>query len=66
MDNQTNSISEELKKKEIKISITNDGKLITLKIRERLFQKGFTTSQNGKGYGLYIVRKKYVKHIPGQ
>ncbi|MFX0125139.1 MAG: PAS domain S-box protein [Candidatus Hodarchaeota archaeon] len=55
-------ISEGLKKKVMKISITNDGKAITPKIREKLFQKGFTTKKDGRGYGLHIVRKLCEAH----
>ncbi|MFX0207822.1 MAG: ATP-binding protein, partial [Candidatus Hodarchaeota archaeon] len=51
------NISEELKKRQINISIVNDGKPIAPKVRDKLLQKGFTTMRNGRGYGLHIVKK---------
>ncbi len=42
--------------------ISNDGKPIPQEIRNNIFQKGFTTKDNGKGLGLSIVKKLVAAH----
>ncbi len=45
-----------------KIRILNDGKAIPELQRPKLFLRGFTTSKNGKGFGLTIVKRLVEAH----
>ena len=54
--------SKETTKRGNSIIITNDGKQIPYEIREKIFKKGFTTSETGTGFGLYIVKKLCEAH----
>ncbi len=40
-----------------KISIENNGTLIPPEIREKIFTDGFTTKENGSGFGLMLTQK---------
>lgn len=44
------------------ISISNDGAEIPEKHRKKLFQRGFTTSKTGKGFGLAIAKRIVDAH----
>ncbi|MFX0171802.1 MAG: sensor histidine kinase [Candidatus Hodarchaeota archaeon] len=44
------------------LTITNDGKQIPEEIRKKIFARGFSTKENGKGLGLYIVKKLIEAH----
>ncbi len=44
------------------IAISNDGMEIPSKYRPNLFQRGFTTSKTGKGFGLTIARRIVEAH----
>lgn len=44
------------------ITIYNDGREIPDKIRPKLFQRGFSTSKTGKGFGLAIVKRIVEAH----
>jgi PAS domain S-box-containing protein len=44
------------------ISVSNDGVEIPEKHRSKLFQRGFTTSKTGKGFGLAIARRIVEAH----
>ena len=44
------------------IDISNDGKEIPQNIRGRIFNRGFTTSASGQGFGLTIVRRLVEAH----
>ncbi len=44
------------------ITISNDGKVIPDTVRSKVFLRGFTTSQNGKGFGLAIVKRLVEAH----
>ncbi|MFX0113827.1 MAG: PAS domain S-box protein [Candidatus Hodarchaeota archaeon] len=44
------------------ILIINNGKLISSEDREKIFQRGFTTKEEGKGLGLTIVQKLVEAH----
>lgn len=44
------------------ITISNDGLEIPEKIRSRLFQRGFSTSKTGKGFGLAIAKRIVEAH----
>ena len=46
----------------IRIVVSNDGKPIPNDLRPNVFQKGFTTKEKGKGYGLSIVKKLVEVH----
>ncbi len=46
----------------IRIVISNDGKPIPNDLRPNVFQRGFTTKEKGKGYGLSIVKKLVEAH----
>ncbi len=45
-----------------RIRITNDGKIIPDFQRSKIFLRGFTTSKNGQGYGLAIVKRLVEAH----
>ncbi len=45
-----------------RIRVTNDGKTIPDKLRSKIFLRGFTTSRDGQGYGLAIVRRLVEAH----
>ncbi len=45
-----------------RIKVTNDGKAIPATQRSKIFQRGFTTSKNGQGYGLAIVKHLVEAH----
>ena len=47
---------------EDRISIRNDGNLIPEEIGEKVFDRGFTTSKEGSGLGLYITKKLCNAH----
>ncbi|MHA2364390.1 MAG: ATP-binding protein [Candidatus Hodarchaeales archaeon] len=44
------------------ISVINDGKHISPAVRDKLFDKGFSTKNEGKGLGLTIVKKIIRAH----
>jgi PAS domain S-box-containing protein len=44
------------------ISVSNDGVEIPEKYRSKLFQRGFTTSKTGKGFGLAITKRIVEAH----
>ncbi len=44
------------------VHVTNDGKTIPEIQRPKIFLRGFTTSKNGQGYGLAIVRRLVEAH----
>ena len=44
------------------IRVTNDGKTIPEIQKPKIFLRGFTTSKNGQGYGLAIVRRLVEAH----
>ncbi|MFW9794987.1 MAG: PAS domain S-box protein, partial [Candidatus Thorarchaeota archaeon] len=44
------------------ITISNDGKSIPDSVRSKIFQRGFTTSQIGQGFGLAIVKRLVEAH----
>lgn len=44
------------------LTITNDGKQIPEEIHKKIFVRGFSTKENGKGLGLYIVKKLIEAH----
>ena len=44
------------------LGITNNGKPIDLKIKDIIFNRGFTTSKEDNGLGLYIVQKIVTSH----
>ncbi|MHA1851759.1 MAG: sensor histidine kinase, partial [Candidatus Thorarchaeota archaeon] len=44
------------------IIVQNDGKEIPEVIRSKVFQKGFTTSRSGQGFGLTIVKRIVDAH----
>ncbi|MHA1959906.1 MAG: PAS domain S-box protein [Candidatus Thorarchaeota archaeon] len=46
----------------IDILIANDGECISEELREKIFLRGFTTKDGGKGLGLAIVRKLVEAH----
>ncbi|MHA2232458.1 MAG: PAS domain S-box protein, partial [Candidatus Hodarchaeales archaeon] len=46
----------------IDLLISNDGKPISLENRSRIFQRGFTTKENGGGLGLRIIKKLIEAH----
>lgn len=45
-----------------RIRVTNDGKIIPEIQQSKIFLRGFTTSKNGQGYGLAIVRRLVEAH----
>jgi PAS domain S-box-containing protein len=45
-----------------RIRVANDGKTIPEIQRSKIFLRGFTTSKNGQGYGLAIVRRLVEAH----
>jgi len=45
-----------------RIRMTNDGKSIPELQRSKIFLRGFTTSKNGQGYGLAIVKRLVEAH----
>ena len=45
-----------------RIRVTNNGKQIPELQRPKIFLRGFTTSKNGQGYGLAIVRRLVEAH----
>ena len=47
---------------EDRISIKNDGILIPEEIQDKVFERGFTTSKEGSGLGLYITKKLCTAH----
>jgi signal transduction histidine kinase len=47
---------------EDRISVRNDGNLIPEEIRKKVFDRGFTTSKEGSGLGLYITKKLCNAH----
>jgi PAS domain S-box-containing protein len=47
---------------EDRISVRNDGNLIPEDIQNKVFDRGFTTSKDGSGLGLYITRKLCNAH----
>lgn len=49
------TLTEDLKA--FRFSVSNNGPMIPLKSRERIFQPGITTKATGHGMGLFIVRK---------
>ncbi|MFX1578423.1 MAG: PAS domain S-box protein [Promethearchaeota archaeon] len=44
------------------VKVINDGKTIPAVERSKIFLRGFTTSKNGRGYGLAIVRRLVEAH----
>ncbi|MFW9786466.1 MAG: PAS domain S-box protein [Candidatus Thorarchaeota archaeon] len=44
------------------IRVINDGKTIPDALRSKIFLRGFTTSKNGQGFGLAIVRRLVEAH----
>lgn len=44
------------------ITISNDGKTIPDILRSKIFQRGFTTSSTGQGFGLAIVKRLVEAH----
>jgi len=44
------------------ILFSNDGISIPKEIHDNVFERGFTTTESGKGYGLAIVRKLVEAH----
>lgn len=44
------------------VRVSNDGKIIPELQRTKIFLRGFTTSKNGQGYGLAIVRRLVEAH----
>ncbi|RDE16030.1 MAG: hypothetical protein C4K48_02745 [Candidatus Thorarchaeota archaeon] len=44
------------------VAVSNDGIEIPSKYRPKLFQRGFTTSRTGKGFGLTIARRIVEAH----
>ena len=49
-------------KKGVRIVVANDGKSIPIDSRPKVFQRGFTTKDKRKGYGLSIVKKLVEAH----
>ncbi|MHA2173864.1 MAG: ATP-binding protein [Candidatus Hodarchaeales archaeon] len=47
---------------EDRISVKNDGNLIQKNIQDKVFDRGFTTSKEGSGLGLYITKKLCNAH----
>ncbi|MHA1977732.1 MAG: ATP-binding protein [Candidatus Hodarchaeales archaeon] len=47
---------------EDRISVINDGTLVPEEIQEKVFDRGFTTSKEGSGLGLYITKKLCNAH----
>ena len=47
---------------EDRISVKNDGILIPEEIQDKVFERGFTTSKEGSGLGLYITKKLCTAH----
>ncbi|NHI90743.1 MAG: PAS domain S-box protein [Candidatus Thorarchaeota archaeon] len=45
-----------------RIKVMNDGKTIPETIRAKIFLRGFTTSKNGQGFGLAIVKRLVEAH----
>ncbi|MFX1286427.1 MAG: PAS domain S-box protein [Promethearchaeota archaeon] len=54
--------SEKMRERAATILITNDGTQISVKTRERIFKRGFTTRKNGTGFGFHIIRKLCEAH----
>jgi len=46
-----------INKDEAKITISNNGEMISPESRKKLFDEGFTTKSTGSGLGLYICRE---------
>ena len=61
---QPRSIDVSVSKTEMvyRIKISNDGKAIPETQRSKIFQRGFTTSKSGQGYGLAIVKHLVEAH----
>lgn len=49
-------VAEEVKGKEVYITISNDGKPMTNAAQRDLFSEGFTTKKTGSGLGLFICK----------
>jgi len=49
-------------KYEDRVSIKNDGNLIPKDIQDKVFERGFTSSKEGSGLGLYITKKLCNAH----
>ncbi|MHA1964578.1 MAG: hybrid sensor histidine kinase/response regulator [Candidatus Thorarchaeota archaeon] len=45
-----------------RISVANDGKTIPEPLQSKIFLRGFTTSKNGQGFGLAIVKRLVEAH----
>lgn len=54
------TLTEDLKA--FRFSVSNNGPMIPVKSRERIFQPGITTKVTGHGMGLYIVRRVLNDH----
>ena len=53
-------------RREIEIRITDDGPSIPQAVRERIFQAGVTTKEDGKGYGLWRARYLIESDLGGK